>query len=84
MMTLTEARQRAEIHKARIEFDRDYKEYRVTLYEWPEFRGTTEDKAYYTDDLEDAVCTAGAMRRDAQKAIVSLANTNRFMALVNA
>lgn len=61
MLTQREARQRAEVHNARIVYNRDYNEYRVTLNEW---RGAdAENKAYYTDCIEDAVITAGAMRK---------------------
>jgi hypothetical protein len=69
MMTLREARQRASINGARITFNRDIGEYRVTLNEWPIYASSTEDKAYYTDDIDDAVLTSGAMRREAAKAI---------------
>ena len=65
MLTLREARQRAALINARITFNRDYGEYRVTLQEWPLWARSTEDKAYYTNDLEDALFTAQAMRREA-------------------
>ena len=65
MLTLREARQRAAIINARIQYMRDFGEYRVTLQEWPLFARSTEDKAYYTNDLEDALFTAQTMRRQA-------------------
>ena len=69
MLTLREARQRASLVNARIEYIRDYGEYRVTLQEWPQFRVSTEERAYYTDDLEDALFTAQSMRREASSSI---------------
>ena len=61
MLTATEARQRCNINGVRLE--RWQREYRVTLNEW---RGDdAKRKAYYTDDLEDAVLTGAAMRREA-------------------
>jgi hypothetical protein len=64
MVTLREARQRASIVNACIEFIRDHGEYRVTLQEWPQFRASTEERAYYTNDLDDALHTAFSMRRE--------------------
>lgn len=64
MMTRAEARLRMQEHGASYTF-RDG-EYRVTLNEWPAHLVSTEERAYYTDDLEDAVLTAGAMRGYAQ------------------
>jgi len=43
MVTLREARQRASIVNACIEFIRDHGEYRVTLQEWPQFRASTRE-----------------------------------------
>lgn len=63
MMTVREAMQRVAQNNARIQ--RFNGEWRVTLREWPDYARKTEDKAYYTDDLEDAVLTASAMRREA-------------------
>ena len=63
MLTLREARQRLSLINARIQFDNDYGEYRVTLQEWPVGSERTEERAYYTNDLEDALFTAQAMRR---------------------
>ena len=63
MLTLREARQRLSLINARIQFDKDYGEYRVTLQEWPVGAERTEERAYYTNDLEDALFTAQAMRR---------------------
>lgn len=63
MMTRREAQQRAEVHSGRITFLRDTGEFRVTLNEW-RFK-EVEAKAYYTNDLEDAVLTLGSMRANA-------------------
>ena len=63
MLTLREARQRLSLINARIQFDKELGEYRVTLQEWPVCASRTEDKAYYTNDLEDALFTAQSMRR---------------------
>jgi hypothetical protein len=63
MLTLREVRQRLSLINARIQFDKDYGEYRVTLQEWPLYARHTEDRAYYTDDLEDALFTAQSMRK---------------------
>ena len=65
MMTVREAMQRNTLNNVRLQ--RRDGEYRVTLSEWPDYLRTTEDKAYYTDDLEDAVLTGGAMRQRAAK-----------------
>jgi hypothetical protein len=66
MLTLREARQRLSLINARIQFDKERGEYRVTLQEWPPMPASrTEDRAYYTNDLEDALFTAQAMRREA-------------------
>lgn len=63
MMNRREANQRCEVNAARLTWLNDSQEYRVTLNEW---RGKeVEAKAYYTDDLEDAVLTAAAMRKSA-------------------
>lgn len=48
---------KAEAAKAGCTFTRRNGEYRVNL------RGADEATAYYTDDIEDAVVTAQAMRR---------------------
>lgn len=60
MMTFREARQRISMNGGNIRFNRESGDYRVALNEWCE-----EAKAYYTDDLEDAVLTVSAMRRTA-------------------
>lgn len=61
MLTEREARQRCAVHK--IHFSKRDGEYRITP---SELRGqAAEDAAYYTDDLDDVVLTAGAMRRNA-------------------
>ena len=65
MLTLREARQRLSLINARIQLDKEYGEYRITLQEWPVCASRTEDKAYYTNDLEDALFTAQSMRREA-------------------
>jgi hypothetical protein len=65
MLTLSEARQRLSLINARIAIIRDTGEYRVTLQEWHLCARRTEDKAYYTNDLEDALFTAQSMRREA-------------------
>ena len=68
MLTYREVMQRAEVYNGRIVFNREYNEYRVTLNDW---RGQeVERKAYYTDDLDDALHTLAAMRRE-QNALVS-------------
>lgn len=65
-MTKAEANQRAAVYNATIRWDRDYRQYRVALDEWYLLpRYLFEAQAYYTDDLEDAVLTAGAMRKEA-------------------
>ena len=63
MLTLREVRQRLSLINARIQFDKECGEYRVTLQEWPVCANRTEDRSYYTNDLEDALFTAQAMRR---------------------
>jgi curved DNA-binding protein CbpA len=67
MLTLREARQRLSLINARIQFDKEYGEYRVTLQEWPVCANRTEARAYYTNDLEDALFTAQSMRKEASK-----------------
>jgi hypothetical protein len=65
-MSKQQARQAANEHRFNLSwrgYGRDG-EYRVTLKEWPVFARSTEDKAYYTDDIEDAVLTGIRMRRD--------------------
>lgn len=61
MLTQHEAYQRCSINRVRLE--RRNGEWRVTLNEWVNGLRTTEDRAYYTDDLEDAVLTGAMMRR---------------------
>ncbi len=66
-MTKQQARQAANEHRFNMAWRRDvgeFGEYRVTLKEWPAFARSTEDKAYYTDDIEDAVLTGIRMRRE--------------------
>lgn len=59
MMTVREAMQRVAQYNARIQ--RAAQGWRVTLNEW---RGYEADhKAVYVDDLEDAVLSAGKLRR---------------------
>ena len=65
MLTLRKVRRRLSFINARIEFIRDTGEYRITLQEWPQFRESTEERAYYTNDLEDALFTAQSMRMEA-------------------
>lgn len=62
MITQSEARQRCAVNA--MAFRRVHTgEYRVSF---PELTGQrNEATAYYTDDIEDAVLTAGAMRRRA-------------------
>jgi hypothetical protein len=67
MLTLREARQRLSLINARIQFNKDYGEYRVTLQEWPVGSERTEERAYYTNDLEDALFTAQSMRKEASE-----------------
>lgn len=62
-MTRREAMQRAEVHNARIVWNREWQEYTVSLNEWS--RKERERMQAHTDDLEDAVHTAGRMRREA-------------------
>lgn len=61
MLTKAEAYQRCSINQVRLE--RRQCEWRITLLDWPNGLRSTEDKAYYTDDLEDAVLTGAMMRR---------------------
>lgn len=63
MLTVKEARQRCEVNRVRLQYNQG--EYRVTLIEWPNNHPDTEKRAYYTDDLEDAVLTGAQMRREA-------------------
>lgn len=70
MMNMREASQRNQLNFVRME--RREGEYRVTLQEWPNYLRTTEDKAYYTDDIEDAVLTGAAMRRQSSAADIGL------------
>jgi hypothetical protein len=63
LLTQREAYQRCEINRVRME--KVGQEFRITLREWPARSNQTERKAYYTDDLEDAVLTGGMMRRQA-------------------
>lgn len=60
MLTKHEAYQRCHINNVRLE--RRFDQWRVTLNEWPNGLRSTEDKAYYTDDLDDAVLTGAEMR----------------------
>ena len=75
MLTLREVRQRLSLIHARIQFDKERGEYRVTLQEWPAMPASrAKDRAYYTNDLEDALFTAQAMRRQYKfnDAVISL------------
>ena len=64
-MTFKEARQRAELHNASI-YKTSWGDYRVLLNEWQKLNPKRrEELTYYTDDIEDAALTAGAMRRRA-------------------
>lgn len=62
-MTKAEANQRAEVNNARIRWSRIHGEFTVVLNEWT--HAECDAYAYRTDDLEDAVLTAGAMRKKA-------------------
>jgi hypothetical protein len=64
MLTVREATERNRVNN--IHLSRRDGEYRVTLRE---LHGTPKGEriAYYTDDLEDAVLTAAAMRQKANK-----------------
>lgn len=62
MMTMREARQRCEVNNARVTKCHATGELVVTLNEWT--RKQREARAYFTDDLEDAVLTAGRMRKE--------------------
>lgn len=65
MMTMREAMLRAEQHQGRIK-NTGWGDYKVTLNEWHSLPRKRQDElAYFTDDLEDAVLTLGAMRRRA-------------------
>ena len=57
MMTMREARQRCEVNNCRIS-KTAYGDYRVTHTGW---RTRVEDKAYYSDDLEDCALTSAAL-----------------------
>lgn len=46
-----------------IRLERKWGEYRVTLTKWVNGMMTTEDRAYYTDDLEDAIATGLVMAK---------------------
>lgn len=60
MITEREARQRCAVN--RIHFSKYDGEYRITP---AEYRGKqAESAAYYSDDLDDIVLTAAAMRRN--------------------
>lgn len=61
MLTVREARQRCEFYGVRLQYNQG--EYRVTLIEWPNNHPDTEKRAYYTDDLEDAVLTGAQIRK---------------------
>ena len=66
MMTVREAMQRVAQNNARIQRSAGG-DWRVTLNEWYMFaEAEAGRKACYTDDLEDAVLTASAMRRRAE------------------
>lgn len=60
-MTRREANLRAELYSGRIVWDAILREYRVFLNEWT--RKQRNERAYFTDDLEDAVLTLASMRR---------------------
>lgn len=66
MMTVREAMQRMNIHRAHMRRTGEGTEVRVTLNEW--CGREAERKAYYTDDLEDAVITAGVLRAEQVRA----------------
>ncbi len=61
MLTQHVAYQRCSINRVRLE--KRGPEFRITLNEWPPRSDATERKAYYTDDLEDAVLAGAKMRR---------------------
>lgn len=67
-MSKKQARQAANEHRFNLAWRRDFGEYRVTLCEWKQFAESTEERAYYTDDIEDAVLTGIKMRREADNA----------------
>ena len=46
---------------ARIQYDPDYKEYRLTVFTANCTSEDVENRACYTDDIDDAKCTLGAM-----------------------
>ena len=58
MITVQEARQRMNVNRMSMRFDRDSREWRVNFIECDR-----EATAYYTDCLTDAVLTAGNMRK---------------------
>ena len=47
-------------HSAKIQYDPEYREYRVTVLSPGQIVGP-EESAYYTDDKGDAIATAEAM-----------------------
>lgn len=63
MLTKREAQERNRINNVRMQWSAEWQEYRVTLMEWPCNDKRTEKRAYYTNDLEDAVLTGAEMRR---------------------
>jgi hypothetical protein len=60
MMTVKEAKQRMQVNRAAMKRTGHGLEVKVWLNEWT--KQQIEDRAYFTDDLEDAVLTAGRMR----------------------
>jgi len=61
MMTQHEARQRCSLNNVRLR-RHVAGDWVVSLIEWKD-----EERAYFTDDLEDAVLTGSAMRQAALK-----------------
>lgn len=65
-MTVREAMQRCEVNRVRIKRTGVSGEWQVGLVEWS--RDMWDRAGYFTDDLEDAVLTGGAMRHKAKTA----------------
>jgi hypothetical protein len=63
MMTQREAHQRVAVFNCRFR-KTDYGDYRLVHNAW---RTGIEDRAYYSDDLEDIVHTAAAINRFVQE-----------------
>jgi hypothetical protein len=65
MLTVSEAMNRMRVNNARMTRDVMSGDWIVSLCEWRD--GYNNPAAYYTNDLEDAVLTAGFMRRNVNR-----------------